>query len=118
MISLETIEELETKIMKALELISDLRAENNRLESDNEALRSENDQMKLAMEEKEREIASLREQLAQSLKELEEYTSKEIGDMLFISPLTVDTHRKHLIEKLEVKSSIGLIRYALLFNLI
>ncbi|HRH56576.1 MAG TPA: helix-turn-helix transcriptional regulator [Chitinophagales bacterium] len=48
----------------------------------------------------------------------EEYTSKEIGDMLFISPLTVDTHRKHLIEKLEVKSSIGLIRYALLFNLI
>jgi phosphoribosylaminoimidazolecarboxamide formyltransferase/IMP cyclohydrolase len=77
MISLETIEELETKIMKALELISDLRAENNRLESDNEALRSENDQMKLAMEEKEREIASLREQLAQSLKELEEYKSKE-----------------------------------------
>jgi len=52
MISLETIEELETKIMKALELISDLRAENNRLESDNETLRSENDQMKLAMEEK------------------------------------------------------------------
>ena len=77
MISLETIEELETKIMKALELISDLRAENNRLESDNETLRAENDQMKLAMEEKEREIASLREQLAQSLKELDEYKSKE-----------------------------------------
>ncbi|MBP8192213.1 MAG: helix-turn-helix transcriptional regulator, partial [Chitinophagales bacterium] len=47
-----------------------------------------------------------------------ELTSKEIGVLLFISPLTVDTHRKHLIEKLKVKSSIGLIKYALLFNLV
>jgi DNA-binding CsgD family transcriptional regulator len=47
-----------------------------------------------------------------------ELTSKEIGELLFISPLTVDTHRKHLIEKLKVKSSIGLIKYALLFNLV
>jgi DNA-binding CsgD family transcriptional regulator len=62
-----------------------------------------------SMTEREKEILKL---IAQ------EYTSKEIGDMLFISPLTVDTHRKHLIEKLEVKSSIGLIKYALLFNLI
>ncbi len=62
-----------------------------------------------SMTEREKEILGL---IAQ------EYTSKEIGNMLFISPLTVDTHRKHLIEKLEVKSSIGLIKYALLFNLI
>lgn len=62
-----------------------------------------------SMTEREKEVLKL---IAQ------EFTSKEIGDMLFISPLTVDTHRKHLIEKLEVKSSIGLIKYALLFNLI
>lgn len=47
----------------------------------------------------------------------EEYTSKEIAAMLFISPLTVDTYRKNLIEKLQVKSSIGLAKYAMLFNL-
>ncbi len=88
MISLETIEELEAKIMKALELISDLRSENNRLESDNEALRAENDKMKLAMEEKEREIATLREKLAEAQKELQEFKTKEgkldskISDMM------------------------------------
>lgn len=36
------------------EVITDLRAENGRLESENENLRAENDQMKLAMEEKEK----------------------------------------------------------------
>lgn len=46
----------------------------------------------------------------------EEYTSKEIAAMLYISPLTVDTYRKNLIEKLQVKSSIGLAKYAMLFN--
>ncbi|MFN8282158.1 MAG: helix-turn-helix transcriptional regulator [Chitinophagales bacterium] len=48
----------------------------------------------------------------------EEYTSKEIADKLFLSSLTVDTHRKNLIEKLGVKSSIGLVKYALLFDLL
>ncbi len=60
---METIEELESKVIKALELIGDLRAENGRLESENETLRAENDQMKLAMEEKEKELSTLRDQL-------------------------------------------------------
>lgn len=47
----------------------------------------------------------------------EEHTSKEIAAILYISPLTVDTYRKNLIEKLQVKSSIGLAKYAMLFNL-
>lgn len=47
-----------------------------------------------------------------------EHTSKEIGTILNLSPLTVDTYRKNLIEKLAVKSSIGLVKYALLFNLL
>ena len=48
----------------------------------------------------------------------DEFTSVEIAEKLAISPYTVDTHRKNLIQKLEVKSSIGLAKYALLFNLV
>lgn len=40
-------------------------------------------------------------------------TSQEIADTLFISPRTVDTHRANLIQKLEVKNSAGLVRYAI-----
>lgn len=47
----------------------------------------------------------------------EEHTSKEIAGTLHISPYTVDTYRKTLIEKLQVKSSIGLARYGVLFSL-
>jgi DNA-binding CsgD family transcriptional regulator len=47
----------------------------------------------------------------------EEHTSKEIGTKLYISPLTVDTYRKNIIDKLAVKSSIGLVKYAMLFNI-
>lgn len=42
-----------------------------------------------------------------------EYTNKEIADRLFISPRTVDTHKRNLRKKLNVKSSIGLIKYYL-----
>ena len=42
----------------------------------------------------------------------EEYTNKEIGDKLFISRRTVDTHRRNLIRKIGAKNSIGLIRFA------
>lgn len=44
-------------------------------------------------------------------------TSYEIGKKLFISSSTVDTHRKHLIEKAGVRNSKELIRYAMLNNL-
>ncbi len=36
------------------------------------------------------------------------YTSKQIGLKLFISSHTVDTHRRHLLKKMEVKNSIEL----------
>jgi len=38
---------------------------------------------------------------------------KEIADMLFISEDTVKTHRKHLMTKLNVRSSAGLVKYAI-----
>jgi DNA-binding NarL/FixJ family response regulator len=43
----------------------------------------------------------------------QEYSNHEIAEKLFISVRTVDTHRRNLIEKLGVKNTAGLVRYAL-----
>jgi len=40
-----------------------------------------------------------------------EFTNKEIASQLFISPRTVETHRRNLIQKLKVKNTVGLVRY-------
>ena len=48
----------------------------------------------------------------------QEYSGKEIGEELFISSNTVETHRKNLIKKLNVKNTIGLVKYAIKHNLI
>ncbi|MEZ5196019.1 MAG: response regulator transcription factor [Bacteroidales bacterium] len=40
-------------------------------------------------------------------------TNKEIGEKLFISHRTVDTHRTNLMKKLEVNNIAGLIRFAI-----
>ena len=47
-----------------------------------------------------------------------EYSTDEISEALFISINTVNTHRKNLIRKLNVKSPIGLVTYAIKHNLI
>lgn len=47
-----------------------------------------------------------------------EYSGTQIGDELNISSNTVETHRKNLIKKLNVKSTIGLVKYALKHNII
>ncbi|MDM1549789.1 response regulator [Empedobacter falsenii] len=44
--------------------------------------------------------------------------SKEISNKLFISFNTVETHRKRIFQKLQIKNSIGLIRFAIKHNLI
>mgnify|MGYP000930273817 CR=1 FL=1 len=41
------------------------------------------------------------------------FSNKEIGDQLFISHRTVDTHRTNLMKKLDVHNIAGLIRYAI-----
>ncbi len=43
----------------------------------------------------------------------EELTNKEIAEQLFISPRTVETHRRNLIQKLKVKNTVGLVKYYL-----
>lgn len=48
----------------------------------------------------------------------QEHTNPEIAELLSISRRTVDTHRKNLLKKLEVRNTAGLIRYALRSGLI
>jgi len=47
-----------------------------------------------------------------------EYSGKEISEELSISTNTVETHRKNLVKKLNVKNTIGLVKFALKNNLI
>ena len=40
-------------------------------------------------------------------------TNQEIAEKLFISPSTVDTHRKNIMSKLDIHSVAGLVKYAI-----
>ena len=46
------------------------------------------------------------------------YSSREIGEQLFISPKTVDTYRQRLMDKLALQSRAELVQYALENNLL
>jgi len=43
----------------------------------------------------------------------DEMTNKEIAEQLFISPRTVETHKRNLMQKLQVKNTVGLVKYYL-----
>ncbi len=45
-------------------------------------------------------------------------TSQDIADKLFISPRTVDTHRRNLLQKLNVKNTAELIKFAIKHNIV
>lgn len=45
-------------------------------------------------------------------------TSQDIAERLFISPRTVDTHRRNLLQKLNVKNTAELIKYAIKHNIV
>jgi DNA-binding NarL/FixJ family response regulator len=44
---------------------------------------------------------------------VKEYTSQEIAELLFLSYHTIETHRRNLIQKLNVRNIAGLVKYAL-----
>lgn len=71
---------------------------------------------------KEAELSDIK---ALSARELEiirliaqELSSSEIADKLFISTGTVENHRYNILRKLNVKNSIGIIKYAVKYNLL
>lgn len=49
---------------------------------------------------------------------VDEFTTKEIAQKLFISQHTVESHRKNIISKLNVKNVAGLVKYAIENNLV
>jgi DNA-binding NarL/FixJ family response regulator len=49
---------------------------------------------------------------------VQEYSGTQIAEMLFIGPTTVETHRKHLMQKLGVQTTVGLVKYALKYQLV
>lgn len=48
----------------------------------------------------------------------QESSGTQIAEKLFISPTTVETHRKHLMQKLGVQTTIGLVKYAIKHKII
>lgn len=59
-------------------------------------------------------ISSLTRREYQILKLIaQQYTTKEISETLHISDSTVETHRKNLIKKTNVKNSVGLAIFAM-----
>ena len=47
-----------------------------------------------------------------------EFSGTQIAEKLFISATTVETHRKHLMQKLGVQTTIGLVKYAIKFQIV
>lgn len=45
-----------------------------------------------------------------------EQNNREIAKCLYLSPFTVDTHRKNIFRKLNINSPLGLLRWALRNN--
>jgi two-component system response regulator NreC len=48
----------------------------------------------------------------------EGFINKEIADKLFISIRTVESHKNHIMQKLNLKTQVELVKYAIKHNLI
>lgn len=70
----------------------------------------------LSREESYRRLTSREEQILRLL--AGGHSSKAIADKLFISPKTVENHRTNILEKLDLHSTMDLVRYAVRVGLI
>lgn len=69
------------------------------------------DEVEIILQKKEKEEMILTRREKEVLKLIAEgLTNQEIAERLFISPLTVDSHRKNLIAKLQARNTASLIR--------
>jgi DNA-binding CsgD family transcriptional regulator len=73
-------------------------------------LLEENEELKVRM--KYNRLSTREKEIMEQIKE--GHTSKEIAVLLSISKLTVDTHRKNMMHKLEISNTAELIRFALM----
>ncbi len=64
-----------------------------------------------ALPEEESELSSREREILQLIAEGK--SSKEIGDILFVSSKTVDAHRKNIMDKLELRTIPDLTKYAI-----
>lgn len=86
MVTMEQLEQLEGRIVKALELISDLRVENNHLEGEVGRLNDSNKNLQITAEEKSRlaedkaaEAERLQDQLEKATTELQDLKNREVA---------------------------------------
>ncbi|WP_312298239.1 response regulator transcription factor [Chryseobacterium sp.] len=47
----------------------------------------------------------------------QEFTNNEIGEKLFISPRTVESHRQRILEKIGARNTVGIVIYAIVHNI-
>lgn len=87
-----------------LEAISEVHKGNKYISDDASAVLKRTAQDEILLTNREKEVLKL---IADG------FTNPEIGEKLFISPLTVDSHRKNLITKLGARNTASLIKIAL-----
>jgi DNA-binding NarL/FixJ family response regulator len=97
-----------------VEAIKKVASGQNFISSDVIATLMERDSVRVESSQAESETGSLTKRELEILKLIAQgFSNKEIGEKLFISHRTVDTHRTHLLDKLQVKNIAGLIRFAM-----
>ncbi|MDP3914625.1 MAG: helix-turn-helix transcriptional regulator, partial [Bacteroidota bacterium] len=65
------------------------------------------------------DIASLSSRQIEILKLWgESYTNQEIADRFFISVRTVESHKNHIMQKLNLKSTVDMVKFAIKNNII
>lgn len=87
-----------------IESINEVSLGNRYIAVEVESILNKKDSSEIILTKREREVLNL---ISDGL------TNNEIAEQLFISPLTVDSHRKNLITKLEVRNTASLIKKAI-----